>query len=384
MKKFLTTVLGLLCVVCMVARDRGINFRHDLKWDEAIELAKKENKLVFVDFYTQWCGPCFNMAQKVFTLPDVGAFYNSNFINMKIDCEEPGEGVALARKYNVKSYPTYGFVDPSTGELIHLSSSRQEPETFILTGENALNPERRSFVLNRKYEEGDRSPEFLGSLIEYKASIYKHEEVKKIFDELISTGAKLSDPEVWTIFDSYIKGISPYLQTVSDNYADYCSAVGKSAVDAKLARETQYGSPEAIAALCDFDGKEFNLKMIEVNNLVRDKEYDRAAALIDGLIADPQTDRQALIDRLKFIARLSYKADEMPDEWFGKCVGYLRFIAYNNENRDDAYVHQEYADALERMIARKFPDAGLLPTPAAGKTTYTMRPDALKAKPKRK
>ena len=73
----------------------------------------------------------------------------------------------------------------------------------------------------------------------------------------------------------------------------------------------------------------------------------------------------------------------MPDSWFEKCVGYLRFIAYNNDNRDDAYVHQEYADALERLIARKYPDSKLLPTPTVGKTVYNMRPDALKQKPKK-
>ena len=383
MKKIIFSILGLVCFNFAFSADRGINFRHDLKWNEALELAKAENKLVFVDFYTQWCGPCFNMAQKVFTLPDVGSFYNSNFISMKIDCEEPEEGVALAKKYGVRSYPTYGFIDPASREMVHRSSSRQEPEMFIQTGESALDPDLRSFVLEKKYEDGDRSIELLTNLINYKASIYKRDEVSNLFDELMSKGMKLTDPAIWTVFDNHIKGITPYLKSVSDNYAEFCTVLGKENVDAKLAKETQYGDPEEIAALCDFDGKQFNLKMIDINSLVREKKYDEAAQLIDNLIADPETDRQELINRLKFIARVSYNSDNMPDSWFEKCVGYLRFIAYNNDNRDDAYVHQEYADALERLIARKYPDSKLLPTPTVGKTVYNMRPDALKQKPKK-
>lgn len=384
MKKLISSLLMLLCLTGgMAAQERGINFRHDLKWNEAVELARSEGKLIFVDFYTQWCGPCYNMAKTVFTLPDVGAFYNENFINMKIDCEEETEGTALAKKYQVRSFPTYGFIDPATGELVHRSQSRQEPDRFIQTGRDALTPELRSFYILDKYAAGDRSRKLLTDYINYQASIYKRDDVSRAFIELLSSGATLDEPEVWDLFDKHISGLTPMLRQVSDNYSHFTSIHGKAKVDAKLKKETQNGNIEDIKSLCDFDGKDFNLKMIEINNLVNKKNYDAAAAMIDAMIADPATDTQELIDRLKFIARLSYRSEELPQAWFDKCVGYLRFIAYNNVNRDEPYIHQAYADALEKLIQRRSAvPAELLAEPQHGKKVYDMRPADLKQKPR--
>ena len=70
------------------------------------------------------------MAQTVFSLPTVGYYYNQTFINLKIDAEE-GEGVTLAKKYGVRSYPTYAFIDPATEEIVHHSSSRQIPNSLF-------------------------------------------------------------------------------------------------------------------------------------------------------------------------------------------------------------------------------------------------------------
>ena len=178
------------------------------------------------------------------------------------------------------------------------------------------------------------------------------------------------------------------LKQVSDNYADFCQRFGKKAVDAKLAKETSYGELAEIEALCNYEGKDFNLKMIRINNDIREQKYEAAATQIDAMIADTTVNQQELISRLKFIARLGYKAEELPEFWFNKCVGYLQYIAYNQTDRDDAFIHQEYAAALE-MVLRKLNGKAPIPAclstePAYGKKVYNMRPDALKMKPKRK
>lgn len=364
----------------------GIQFEHGT-WSQAVEKAKAENKLIFVDFYTQWCGPCMNMAEEVFVLPTVGEFYNTNFVNLKIDAEN-GEGVDLAKKYGVRSYPTYAFIDPATQEAVHMSSSRQTGPGFIKTGANAKNPSTRSFYLIEQFEKGNRDKQFLSDYIEYMKSTYKTDNVSKAFDILIAQGATLEQPEIWTLFVETINGPkNPYIKQVSDNYTKFVALYGKKAVDEKLAKETTYLTIEELNQFCDYEGKRFNREMIELNGYTRAKEYDKAITKIDALIADTTVNRQALIDRLKFIVRGGV-SENSPANWSKKCLEYLQFIAYNNEDRRDSYVHYEYGAALEKYIKMmnnkvELP-ASVLDAPKVGKSNYNMRSDKLKMKPAKK
>jgi thiol:disulfide interchange protein len=56
-------------------------------WSQIKAKAKAENKLIFLDAYTTWCGPCKWMARNVFTNDTVAQFYNATFVNAKIDME---------------------------------------------------------------------------------------------------------------------------------------------------------------------------------------------------------------------------------------------------------------------------------------------------------
>ena len=386
MRKIHILLLFISLAISGNAQSQGIHFFQGT-WSEAVNKAANENKLIFIDFYTQWCGPCFNMAKDVFTKSDVGHFYNQNFINVKIDAEN-GEGIELAKKYKVRSYPTYAYIDPKTEEMVHRSSSRQSEEQFIYTAKSALTPHLRSFYLEEQYQQGNRERELLVDFITYKTSIYARQEVLDAFKELL-VQASLKEKEIWDLYVASISGINPYTQFISEDYKDFCDKLGKNEVDAKLKNDTQYGNLNFIESLCDFEGKAFNCAMIRITNLLNEEKYNLAANQIDSLVADPNTNQQDLIERLKFIARVSYRADSYPDEWFLKCVEYLQYVAYNQKQRDDAAIHQEYAAALEILIRKMAAGKNIAPNsvlehPAYGKTTYNMRPDDLKMKPKAK
>lgn len=108
-------------------------------FEQVKALAKKENKKIFLDFYTKWCGPCRSMDMNVFNQKEIGDFYNARFINFKIDAEV-GEGIELAKQYEVKGYPTYIFVDTEGTPLIDAGSSigRSDVESMIEFAKEAL------------------------------------------------------------------------------------------------------------------------------------------------------------------------------------------------------------------------------------------------------
>ena len=77
MKKICSTLVVFFALIGFVAA-QGIEFFHGT-WVEALAEAKKQEKPIFVDAYTTWCGPCQMMSKNVFTHADVGAFFNENF-----------------------------------------------------------------------------------------------------------------------------------------------------------------------------------------------------------------------------------------------------------------------------------------------------------------
>jgi len=113
----------------------GIRFEEG-SFSEILIKAKSLNKPVFIDVYTSWCGPCKRMAKEIFPKKEVGEKFNSSFINYALDAEK-GEGVALALKYKVGSYPTYLFVN-GDGVLLYRSLGSMPAEKFLTEASIAL------------------------------------------------------------------------------------------------------------------------------------------------------------------------------------------------------------------------------------------------------
>ena len=99
-----------LLITCLLIQwgvfaQEGVNFR-DLTFNEALAQAKAEKKMVFMDCYTSWCGPCKNMTNNVFPQKAAGDYFNPRFVCVKYDMEK-GEGKELADKFEVHAYPTF-------------------------------------------------------------------------------------------------------------------------------------------------------------------------------------------------------------------------------------------------------------------------------------
>lgn len=153
--------MRLLIVICMLLQLPAFaqtEFQK-LSFDEALAAAKAEGKMVFVDCYTTWCGPCKMMTERVFPLKEVGDYLNGKFVCVKFDMEK-GEGKELAAKYYVNSYPTFLVLTADGRQAHRLVGAVLDGGEFIRKVEDGLN-ENSIANLERRYAAGERGTEFV-------------------------------------------------------------------------------------------------------------------------------------------------------------------------------------------------------------------------------
>ncbi len=160
MKQILT--FALVVLFCGFLKADGIEF-FDGTWEEALAEATKQEKLLFVDAYAQWCGPCKRMAKSVFPQKEVGEFYNKNFINVKLDYEKK-EADVFRKSYPVAAFPTLYYID-FNGEVIHAQKGAQKADGLIQVGKMALAKVDRSGDYAELYEKGERDPKLIYNYI---------------------------------------------------------------------------------------------------------------------------------------------------------------------------------------------------------------------------
>ena len=141
---------------------QGIKFEQD-SFSNILSKAKKENKLVFLDAYATWCGPCKMLEKNVFSQKEVGDFYNLKFVNAHFDMEK-GEGISIAKKYAINSYPALLFIN-GDGDVVYKTAGFMSVPEFIELGKNAANPDNNVKNKISKFNAGENNPEFLLDLI---------------------------------------------------------------------------------------------------------------------------------------------------------------------------------------------------------------------------
>jgi thiol-disulfide isomerase/thioredoxin len=161
MQKFILIVstLILLSFYTGYSQNRKINFI-DKPWQEIVAMSKQENKLIFLDAYASWCGPCKWIAANMFTNDSIADYYNRTFICASIDMEK-GEGPILRRKYMVNAYPSLIFINQDENMVHERVGGLQKVQDYITMGKVAQNPDECLAACVKKYKEGNTSPQFI-------------------------------------------------------------------------------------------------------------------------------------------------------------------------------------------------------------------------------
>ncbi|RXK81752.1 thioredoxin family protein [Filimonas effusa] len=170
----------------------AIHFEERIGWQDILAKAKKESKYIFLDCFTTWCGPCKNMDAEVYTDDSVGAFFNRNFISIKLQMDRSKadseatksrykDAVCISKKYEITAYPTLLFLSPD-GELVHRHEGFLKPSKFVLLATAAMEPGRK-FV--------DPVKELREAIKSYQKRGEKLSDLKPLIDQAIAAKRKI-------------------------------------------------------------------------------------------------------------------------------------------------------------------------------------------------
>ncbi len=159
----------------------------EINWvtmDEALELQKKEPKKIFMDVYTNWCGPCKMLDKNTFHNKDVVAYVNEHYYAVKFNAEgndevtykdqtfgNPNYDATKANRRNsahefsrflkVRAYPTMVFFDEE-GEFISPIQGYLKPQQLELYLKLFKSDEHKEMTTQEQFNEYYKAfkPEF--------------------------------------------------------------------------------------------------------------------------------------------------------------------------------------------------------------------------------
>lgn len=201
----------LICPVFAYAQE--VDFR-EMSLQEALGNATKEKKMVFLDFYTTWCGPCKKMTREVFSQKVAGDYFNRAFVCLKIDAEK-GEGKELAKKYAIQGYPTF-IVLKADGTEVYRTSGFRPADVFVDKIRKGVDPQWSPEQMARRYGKGERTPELVNTYALYLLEQGQEKEGQEVIGGYFNSlsAKKRVRPENFFLYSRY----TPNLGDVKGRY----------------------------------------------------------------------------------------------------------------------------------------------------------------------
>ncbi|OJJ16983.1 hypothetical protein BKI52_30160 [marine bacterium AO1-C] len=324
--------LFFILLISFGAGAQGIAFQKGT-WTEIKAKAKAENKHIFVDAYTTWCGPCKWQSKNVFPKKEVGDFFNKNFVAFKLDAEK-GEGVAFAKQYKVKSYPTLLYFSPK-GEIVHRTLGAFPAKKLLQQANRALNPETQLYPLKRRFEKGEKSQEFL------KRYVIALADALADFSKPAEMYLNQMGKTYWTTAEGW-EFISAYVRKSSDEVFGY--VMKNQSVFAKA-----IGSSEKLGKK-EVDQYIIGVLKADIQSVARSKDENRLAAFTNQLKAfGKKADQHIAKVEYMFYANDKDKAPQYASRYFDNyCNNALEF------DRIAWQFHQKYDDPQQLEKALKW------------------------------
>jgi len=175
------------------------------------------------------------MDKNVFTDENVAAIYNRNFINAHTDMEK-GEGIDLRKKYEVKAYPTFLFIN-GDGEIVHKAVGQSSVTEFIQFGLDAISPARNLQYFQKNYAANKANYNFISDYCNALKVAYENDAASEIALDYLEKQKpqSLIESSNWQLFNQNVSDASsPVFQYVADHQKQFQEQFEKEIVDQKI------------------------------------------------------------------------------------------------------------------------------------------------------
>jgi thioredoxin-related protein len=211
-------ILFPFCLYMMIqsafGQDKGIHFERGLTWNEIRAKAKAEHKFIFMDCYTTWCGPCKFMDSQTFPQKEVGEYFNSHFISVRVQMDRTNrdndtvrewynDAKMIERTYGIAAYPTMLFFNADGIAVHRIVGSSKDGTEFVGLSTNALDPEKQYYTIVGYYKEHLGDSAFLSRAVNYAISLSD-----------TSSESELADPYFHVLKDPFSKDNLPVLRSL--------------------------------------------------------------------------------------------------------------------------------------------------------------------------
>lgn len=276
-------------------------------WGQLLSEAKRQNKPIFVDVYTTWCGPCKLMTSQAFPNPRVAARMNEHFVNYKLDAEK-GDGQSIAKRYGVQGYPTSLFLTPD-GKLLHRAIGYNGIDKFLAEAQKAISDakEARTMAIwNAEYDRGERSAKFL------RGMLLKQTEYDRATADVLDDYVKVL-PKADTLAADEIKFLSDVLSTTYTK-AYLLLAKQTASVAGQTAKQPLLpGLTKALTRAEQFDFQDAVASQDEVQLEQLIKHINARQQAQNPALAKTPVEQKAILEREADEVRLRfYRASRLP------------------------------------------------------------------------
>jgi thioredoxin-related protein len=152
--------------------NNGILFESNLSWGNVVARAKAENKYIFLDCYTTWCGPCKYMRDQVFVQRKVGDYFNEHFINVAVQLDKTSKDSAniqswyaaadsVKKIYKIAVYPTFLFFSPDGIAVHRFVGSTENGEDFVCVAKDVFDSTKQYYSILEQWKHHKSDSGFL-------------------------------------------------------------------------------------------------------------------------------------------------------------------------------------------------------------------------------